>query len=191
MTRFRTILIDFPWPEHGGGGRGCQNHYETMSPAEGPSAIMSAPAWLPETSAHCWMWATRPFLDDAVWMLKRLGFAYKTEFVWMKWKNGKPQQSLGQYGRTVHESLLLGTRGGAMMPETPPLSVFFAAVPCHPGTQLRKHSAKPPESYDLIEQVSPGPRVEFFSRETSRPGWTTTGVDSDGQLFTAQESLPL
>jgi N6-adenosine-specific RNA methylase IME4 len=167
------------------------------------------------------MWATRPFLDDAMWLLKRLGFLYKTELVWVKVKpcrvcrgsrvsalrvgghlpipcpacdgrghNRELQLSLGQYARTAHESLLLGTRGSAMMPESPPDSVFFAPVPTIPGTNRRQHSAKPDAAYNLIEQLSPGPRVEFFSR-AQRPGWTTTGLDADGQLFTAQESLPL
>ena len=135
MTRFKTFLFDPPWEERGGGGRGCQNHYDTMPVAEMPSAIMAAPAWRPATSAHAWMWATRPFLDDAMWLLKRLGFVYKTEAIWVKIKNGKLQLSLGQYARTAHESLLLGTRGGAMMPDSPPPSVFFAPVPCHPGPQ--------------------------------------------------------
>jgi N6-adenosine-specific RNA methylase IME4 len=187
---FRTFLFDPPWEEHGGGGRGCQNHYETMPVAQMPRAIMAAEAWRPAPSCHAWMWATRPFLDDAMWLLKRLGFIYKTELVWVKWKDGRLQLSLGQYARTAHESLLLGTRGSAMMPESPPPSVFFAPVPTISGTNRRQHSAKPDAAYNLIEQLSPGPRVEFFSR-AQRPGWTTTGLDADGQLFTAQESLPL
>jgi N6-adenosine-specific RNA methylase IME4 len=220
VSTFRTFLFDPPWEEHGGGGRGCQNHYETMPVAQMPRAIMAAEAWRPAPSCHAWMWATRPFLDDAMWLLKRLGFIYKTELVWVKVKpcsscrgtgvgdcrigqvaltcqacegrghNHELQLSLGQYARTAHESLLLGTRGSAMMPQSPPPSVFFAPVPTIPGTNRRQHSAKPDAAYNLIEQLSPGPRVEFFSR-AQRPGWTTTGLDADGQLFTAQESLPL
>ncbi|MHC4864654.1 MAG: MT-A70 family methyltransferase [Planctomycetota bacterium] len=78
------------------------------------------------------------------------------------------QIGLGQYMRHAHEWLLLGTRGKAMVPETKDRmqSVIFA-----PRTT---HSTKPQEAYDMIERVSPGPRLEFFARQ-SRDGWTVFG----------------
>ena len=36
------------------------------------------------------------------------------------------------------------------------------------------HSAKPGEFYDLVETVSPGPRLELFARR-ARPGWDAWG----------------
>jgi N6-adenosine-specific RNA methylase IME4 len=189
MNTFTTQLLDPAWEEHGGGGRGCQNHYETMPVAQMPRAIMASPMWRPSRSAHCWIWATRTYLKDALWLMGRLGFLYKTELIWYKTDTeGKPRLSLGQYARSVHESLLLGTRGGALMPETKVASVFTAPVPSKAGKRI--HSRKPPRAYEIIETVSPGPYVEFFGR-VDRPGWTSVGLDADGQLFTAQESLSL
>jgi N6-adenosine-specific RNA methylase IME4 len=36
------------------------------------------------------------------------------------------------------------------------------------------HSAKPPEIYEFIERLWPGPYVETFARN-NRDGWTTLG----------------
>ena len=74
------------------------------------------------------------------------------------------------------------------MPETKPASVFTAPVPSKAGKRI--HSRKPPEAYDIIETVSPGPYVEFFGR-VERPVWTAVGLGADGQLFTSQESRQL
>jgi N6-adenosine-specific RNA methylase IME4 len=42
-----------------------------------------------------------------------------------------------------------------------------------------QHSAKPEFFLDLIEQVSPGPRLEMFSRR-ARLGWDTWGDQALG-----------
>ncbi len=44
-----------------------------------------------------------------------------------------------------------------------------------------EHSAKPEAFYDLVEQVSPGPFVEMFSRR-ARLGWDTWGNEALGHL---------
>jgi N6-adenosine-specific RNA methylase IME4 len=38
----------------------------------------------------------------------------------------------------------------------------------------REHSRKPERLYDVIEQCSPGPRLELFAR-AERPGWSQWG----------------
>lgn len=81
---------------------------------------------------------------------------------------GSVQIGLGQYQRGSHELLLLGTRGGAMVPEPPNR---LSSVIIAPRT---KHSAKPQAAYDLIERVTAGPRLEMFAREP-RTDWTTWG----------------
>lgn len=90
---------------------------------------------------------------------------------------GALQLGLGQYSRKCHEHLLLGTLGGAMVPPSDrrPPSVLFAPRPCIPGTKKPKHSAKPQKAYEIMEQVSPGPRLECFARPPVRNGWTALG----------------
>ena len=58
MTRYRCILIDPPWPEHGGGKskRGADRHYPLMSVrkiAALPVGELADPA-----GCHLWLWAT-------------------------------------------------------------------------------------------------------------------------------------
>jgi len=42
----------------------------------------------------------------------------------------------------------------------------------------REHSRKPDEFYKIVERVSPGPRIDVFSRET-RDGFESWGAESD------------
>ena len=50
---------------------------------------------------------------------------------------------------------------------------------------VRNHSKKPDEQYEVIEKVSPAPRIELFARH-KRKGWDCFGneVESDVQLIT-------
>ena len=106
-------------------------------------------------------------LPAALSVMDSLGFRYVTHAVWVKrGLLAKLQLGLGQYLRGSHELLLLGVRGNLPRPLVAPPSVFFA--------KRTRHSEKPAEAYRLIEQISPGPRVEFFARQ-HRDGWTVTG----------------
>jgi len=138
---------------------------------------------------HAWMWVTDTFLRDGLWLLETLGFRYVRTLVWVKmsrlddttgtWAgNNRPklgdlcrsvlQIGLGQYLRGSHELCLFGTMGNAMVPEPANRlpSVIFA--------ERGKHSEKPDEAFKVFEQVSPGPRVEFFAR-SRRDGWGSWG----------------
>lgn len=191
-TRHRTIAMDPPWDEKGGGKikRGADRHYPTVPTKKMPALIRNSGVWNPANDAHLWMWVTNNFLVDGIWLMQQLGFRYVTNVVWVKTKNElkRPKVDelivvwiktifkigLGQYIRGAHELLLFGTRGKAMMPpkDRLPISVIIA-----PRGQ---HSRKPDEQYPLIEAVSPGPRIEFFARRPW-PGWNCWGNEvNDG-----------
>ena len=53
-------------------------------------------------------------------------------------------------------------------PENRPPDVFFA--------ERGRHSEKPVVAYQLIEKMSPGPRLEMFARDP-RDGWDVWGND--------------
>lgn len=200
-TRPRCLLIDAPWLERGGGKikRGADRHYPLMGLSDIAKTILRA-AWPdstvvfnPAESAHLWCWTTDNYLLDALSLIDRLGFRYIRTIAWIKVRNHKTdglastvqisdekvidwmremlQIGLGQYCRGSHELLLFSTRGKAMVPapENRPPSVIFA-----PRT---KHSQKPDESYELIERVSPGPRLEMFGRR-ARSGWRCWGAEA-------------
>jgi N6-adenosine-specific RNA methylase IME4 len=48
----------------------------------------------------------------------------------------------------------------------------------------KNHSEKPELFQDLIEQMSPGPYIELFARQT-RLGWTSVGDEINGQPIIA------
>jgi len=174
---YRCIAADPPWPENGGGGRGAQNHYATMSPKRILATIkgvlygsLLAEPVIERTGCHLWLWSTDTYLPDALRMLPELGFRYVATWQWVKLQDSTLQLGLGQYSRKCHEHLVFGVLGAAMVPppESRPPSVILA-----PRTP--KHSEKPDAAYvGVIEAVSPGPRLEMFARQ-SRPGWDGWG----------------
>jgi N6-adenosine-specific RNA methylase IME4 len=46
------------------------------------------------------------------------------------------------------------------------------------NAKVREHSRKPDEFYDLVRDVSPGPRIDMFSRE-ARDGFDQWGNETD------------
>lgn len=194
---YPTILIDPPWAEHGGGGRGAQNHYKLLSPYEIRETVWDSP-FRPANNAHLWLWVTDNFLLDGLWLLNQLGFTFKRTIQWVKIKgtpakldfdtglavvprNGvlEPEYGIGQYARGAHETLLLGVRGKGMDPSVFNMarrnipSVILAPVPRNEMNR-RIHSRKTPASFELIEGRSHGPYLELFARE-QRPGWDSWG----------------
>lgn len=87
----------------------------------------------------------------------------------------KLQIGLGQYLRGSHELLLFATRGKGQHPETWQGRRNIPSVIFAPRT---KHSRKPDESYELIESISNGPRLEMFAR-SGREGWLSWGNQLD------------
>lgn len=43
-----------------------------------------------------------------------------------------------------------------------------------------EHSAKPQQFFDLVERLSPGPRLEMYAR-APRPGWAVWGLEASGR----------
>lgn len=162
---YRCIAADPPWQEKGG-SRGADKHYPLLPTPEILRVMMQAPVWRPARNAHLWMWATANFLEDAMWLIKALGFRYVTGGVWVK-----PSIGIGQYLRLRQEHLLLGVRGRQHTKDHGVDSVIEAP--------RGRHSEKPEEAYCRIERVSPGPRLEMFARET-RPGWDVWGNEVGG-----------
>ena len=78
----------------------------------------------------------------------------------------KSQLGLGNYWRVSTEFLLPGLRG----------SLPFLDNSQRNWKELSRtgHSVKPEEIREIIEKVSPGPRLELFGRR-SVPGWTVWG----------------
>lgn len=169
---FRTVLLDCPWPENGGGKcqRGANKHYKTLKVRDIPRVIILGckPFLEIADDSHCYMWATNNYLEAALWTMGQIGFRYVTNVTW-----AKPRFGLGQYFRGQTEHLLFGVRGNGFVVKKG-LAGYEATTLLH--APLGVHSEKPEASYALIERRSFGPYLELFARR-ERPGWTVWGEE--------------
>lgn len=168
---YSTIVADPPWSYQRGGVQGAvDSQYSTMTGKD----IAALPiADLAAENAHLYMWVTVPKLWDSphpAEIAEAWGFTYKTLITWVKGE----KVGLGWYYRVDTEHVLFATRGRAPIPgELRQSNVLWSP--------RGAHSAKPDAFMDLVETVSPGPRVELFCRRP-RFGWDTWGYGYENQL---------
>lgn len=168
MKEYRTILIDPPWPENGGGKskRGADRHYPTMSVSDIQRTILMAKPYQPAENAHLYMWATSNYLMHVGGIMSFIGFRYVACVPWDKQIAG-----LGQYFRTRAEFLCFGVRGRGMSSS---VRTESNSVVGFIDERRTRHSVKPQASFDLIESRSKGPYLEMFARK-HRFGWDSWG----------------
>jgi len=164
--KYRCISMDPPWAERGGGKckRGADRHYPVMSYSMIEAVVCQHLGYLCERvadSAHLWCWVTDNFLRDGLRLVDSIGFRYVRTMVWHK-----PRFGLGQYLRGKHELCLFAVRGK--------LPALVRNQPSCFDAPLGRHSEKPARAYEIIEAVSPGPRLEMFARQP-RAGWDVWG----------------
>jgi N6-adenosine-specific RNA methylase IME4 len=131
-------------------------------------------AQLADRPSHLYLWVPNALLAEGLETMRRWGFSYKTNIVWLKIrKDGGPDgRGVGFYYRNVTELLLFGIRGNMRTLAPGRRQVNLIA------TRKREHSRKPDEVYDLIESCSPGPYLELFARH-SRESWLQWGNEFD------------
>lgn len=188
---FRCIVIDSPWPEKGGGGRGTQSKYTVQEYLEIPKIIKACELYRPHVDGcHLWIWSTSMSLPWAMKLIEELGFVYLSKWAWVKMKRKMPelapllkalspqhiaeaatQKGIGRYKRGSHEDLLLARSKicNIPLPDFPKSDVIYA--------ERYDHSAKPDKAFDMIRNVSPGPRLSMFERPL-RKGFTTWGFEA-------------
>ncbi len=171
-TKFGTIYADPAWQYGNQATRGATgDHYLGMSVDE----ICAMPiSKLVADDAHLHLWTTNAFLFDCKRVIEAWGFEYKSAYVWVK-----PQIGMGNYWRVSHEYLLLGVRGSATFTDKSQKS--WGEFP------RRGHSQKPEEIRQLVEKVSPGPRLELFARRRT-PGWHVWGNEIERAVFDMPEA---
>lgn len=181
--RYRTIVADPPWPHErtgltftGEDGEFTSHSvpYQTMTVAEiaelPVKGLAEADKWHvngERGGSHLYLWTTQQFLWDARTVAKSWGFSVSAVLVWCK-----PPRGFGMGGTFVSnvEFALFGRRG------SPP--AVAKRVPTQWFQWPRgKHSEKPEAFFDLVETVSPEPRLELFARR-NRLGWDTWGNEA-------------
>jgi len=162
--QFRLVYADPPWQyEHiATESRAIENQYPTMTlEAISQLAVPAAP------DAVLFLWATSPKLAEAMQVIERWNFSYRTCAVWDKERMG-----MGYYFRQQHELLLVAARGALPVPEPSDRPPSVIRLPR--GT----HSDKPAVVYGLLERMYPTftaeDRIELFARQP-REGWTMWG----------------
>src|SRR5581483_5184816 len=130
-----------------------------------------------ERDSHLYLWVPNALVADGLAVMEAWGFQYKTNVVWFKVrKDGGPDgRGVGFYFRNVTELVLFGVRGRlrTLQPGRTQVNLF--------STRKEEHSKKPHELYRIIEDCSPGPRLELFARERMA-GWTQWGDELDTYL---------
>lgn len=169
--RYRTIVVDPPWPYEGGfwttshntrtGARSNPKRvalpYEAMAVGEIAALPIRSLA-----ADHTWLflWTTNRYLQDAFRVLQAWGFIYRQTIVWLKDRSNGLVATIAP----IHsEFLLVCKRGRPERKATFPSSVIEA-------NRTKTHSTKPDVFLDHIEACCPGPYAELFARR-ARFGW--------------------
>lgn len=185
-TMYKTIVVDPPWPsQRAWGGKHkryqAEDDYPLMSLRD---IAMMGISDIAEDNAHLYIWCTqskakkdsytnhlvfdtqkveRMFVEYAFDLARAWGFRPMNLITWAKTGPG-----VGNYFQVNSEYLLFAVRGklpGLQTGEQRP--TWFEAKRGAP-------SEKPDEAYQLIERVSPGPRLDVFARKP-REGWDVWG----------------
>lgn len=157
--------------------KGPDAHYSTMTWEELGALEVGQ---LGRGDAILFLWACWPTLRHSLQLIDDWGFRYVTGGSWHKrTRHGKSGFGTGYRLRSATEPYLIGTLGNPLTAknirnviETEDLDVIDA--------QLREHSRKPDEQYDVCERIMPRATryLELFARQ-ERPGWDCWGNETD------------
>lgn len=176
--KYNIIYADPPWsyknsPSKKGTTR-CfaKNHYDLMPTNDiGELPIKE----ITEKDSVCIMWATFPMLPDALKVMDKWGFKYRTvAFVWVK-KNKKNINTnfwgCGYYTRSNAEVCLLGVKGKILERKSRSIHQIIEKP-------VEEHSKKPDIVRDkIVELFGDIPRIELFARQYA-DGWDCWGLEA-------------
>lgn len=161
--KYEVIAMDPPWNygrEYDPDSSRVANPYPEMTQDE---LLEMDPPFADD--AVLFLWTTHQFIWDAKALLDKWGFTYKANLVWDKESLG-----MGSWLRMQCEFCLVGIKGKPMWENTKWRDVI--------REKRREHSRKPDTFYQMVQEITAGRRLEYFSRER-REGWETFGNDQD------------
>jgi N6-adenosine-specific RNA methylase IME4 len=163
---YRTIVIDPPWPMQKIERDVRLNQtapldYYPMSIEELREFRVPAA----DDGCHLYLWTTHKFLPAALELADAWGFRYQCLLTWVKNVGFTP------FSFMYSTELVIFARRGSLDLLVKGRRLDFAA-------KVREHSRKPDEFYDLVRDVSPGPRIDMFSREP-RDGFDQWGNETE------------
>jgi site-specific DNA-methyltransferase (adenine-specific) len=178
MKKYNIIYADPAWSYSGQlfNRGGVKNKYETLHQRKIEELNVTA---ISHTDSVCFMWATFPKLEEALYIMRAWGFRYITvAFTWIKVyeKSGKIFFGMGKWTRANAEICILGTKGN--------INRIDASVPQVILSPIREHSEKPEEVKErIVKLMGDLPRIELFARKKTN-GWDAwgNGVESDIEI---------
>ncbi len=161
--KYRTIVIDPPWPIEKILREVRPNQldldYPTMTIEE--IEALPIPELAYEDGCHIYLWTTHKYLPRALEVLDAWGANYECLLTWVKNVGMTPFSWM--YST---EHCLFARIGNLPLLKLGKRLDFQAKV--------REHSRKPDEFYNLVKEVSPKPWIDMFSRE-AREGFEQFG----------------
>ena len=169
--KFRTICADPPWrTTTGPQWKSKDNGHKPLAyPVMSMDEIKALPVGdVADDAAHLFLWTTNILVRKAYEVAEAWGFKPSVLLTWAKNPLG---MGLGDAFGITTEHVLFAHRGGLRPLRRVPTTWW--------NWKRGRHSAKPEAFQDMVETVSPGPRLELFARR-ARPGWVTLGNEADG-----------
>lgn len=160
---FEVISLDPPWNygrEYDPEGSRVANPYPEMTQTQ----LLDLNLPLADDSV-CFLWTTHAFIWQAKELLDKWGLRYKATIVWDKEKIG-----MGAWLRMQCEFCLVGVKGKPSWNNTSWRDII--------REPRREHSRKPETFYRMVEEITIGRKLEYFSRER-RNGWEVFGNDTE------------
>ena len=163
--KYNVIYADPPWdvkagPDWGSGEESKDLLYPTMSLEE----ISALPIKeLASNNAHLYIWTINKYIPQTYDIARAWGFKPSCLITWCK-----PPHGIGLGGTYIQntEHLLFCRRG--TLEAIKRIDTTWFSYP------RGRHSEKPDEFRKMIEEVSPGKRIELFAREKVRD-WDVWG----------------
>jgi N6-adenosine-specific RNA methylase IME4 len=160
---FEVIAIDPPWNygrEYDPESSRVANPYPEMTQTQ--LLEINIPS---AKDSVLFLWTTHAFIFDAKELLDKWGFTYKACLVWDKQKIG-----MGAWFRMQCEFCLVGIKGKPIWNNT----VWRDII----DEPRREHSRKPDIFYKMVDEITVGRKLEYFSRD-KRNGWEVFGNETE------------
>lgn len=189
--KYNVIYADCPWPQKGGPkqngytvvdgkqvwnseGKSLDLPYTTMTIEQIKALNVKS---ITADDAHLYFWVTNKHLPSAFEIIKNWGFKYSITLVWAKNRMGG---GLGGTYRVTTEFLIFATKGKLKALKSIDNTWFNVKRDYVNG--YPKHSKKPEFFRQIIENVSPGSKLELFAREESE-GWDVYGNEVKNSII--------
>ena len=180
-NKYSVIVADPPWSfkNYKAAAHGAPQ-YPTMSVADmGKIPVLS---WA-KKDCLLLLWCTWPHMESGIQLMKDWGFNYVTGFPWIKTipNSGTIRCGIGFWTQSTSEFVIVARAGKVSPPRTDKRRGLLVGEDRQFYGPINKHSAKPEDIQDWVENRFEGPYLELFARR-KRENWDCWGYDTGYKL---------